>query len=193
MCKRPVGWLERGSVAGVAVVCSGHRIPIVVGWGDEQMNAQHPTLNAQRSTRNGQGNPGTTARGPRALQFGGWTAVSARGYSQARTRRSAALPRASEGGPPSLFELWRDSLLCGSCPPSRGRYGATRSCAELGGPQKPAICETQPFVMLKKPHLYGSERRGCIDYRKMTNGFVFLEMGGRGVPPSLSELWRDSL
>src|ERR1019366_5799287 len=45
-----------------------------------------------------------------------------------------------------------------------------------GGPQKPAFCETKPFVMLKKTHLYDSERMGCADYRKMTNGFVFLEM-----------------
>ena len=35
------------------------------------------------------------------------------------------------------------------------------------------FCETKPFVMLKELHLYGSERNSCIDYRKMTNGFVF--------------------
>ena len=34
--------------------------------------------------------------------------------------------------------------------------------------------QTKPFVMLKKLHLYYSERMGCADYRKMTNGFVFL-------------------
>jgi len=46
----------------------------------------------------------------------------------------------------------------------------------------PRFYQTKPFVMLKKMHLYGSGRMGCIDYRKMTNGFVFLEMGGRGGP-----------
>jgi len=43
-----------------------------------------------------------------------------------------------------------------------------------GGPQNPRFCETKPFVMLNKTHLYHSERMGCADYRKMTNGFVFL-------------------
>jgi hypothetical protein len=31
--------------------------------------------------------------------------------------------------------------------------------------------------MLKKTHLYGSERIGYVDYRKMTNGFVFWRNG----------------
>src|SRR5882724_8508816 len=41
-----------------------------------------------------------------------------------------------------------------------------------GSPLNTPFCETKPFVMLEKWHLYGSERRGCIDYEKMTNGFV---------------------
>ena len=48
-----------------------------------------------------------------------------------------------------------------------------------GGLQKPAFCETNPFVMLTKTHLYGSERMGCVHYRKMTNGFVFAGRRGR--------------
>ena len=40
----------------------------------------------------------------------------------------------------------------------------------------PRFYQTKPFVMLKKMHLYWSERKGCADYRKMTNSFVFLEM-----------------
>jgi hypothetical protein len=40
-------------------------------------------------------------------------------------------------------------------------------------PYPPHFCQTKPFVMLKKMHLYDSERKGCADYRKMTTGFVF--------------------
>ena len=36
--------------------------------------------------------------------------------------------------------------------------------------------QTKPFVMFKKWHRYFSERVACVDYRKMTNDFVFLEM-----------------
>jgi hypothetical protein len=46
-----------------------------------------------------------------------------------------------------------------------------------GGPQNMRFCETKPIVMLGKLHLYGLWRRSWIDYRKMTNGFVF---SGRG-------------
>jgi hypothetical protein len=34
--------------------------------------------------------------------------------------------------------------------------------------------------MLKKKHLYGSERIGYVDYRKMTTGFVFSRLEGKG-------------
>jgi len=44
---------------------------------------------------------------------------------------------------------------------------------------KHAFCETKPFVMLKKSHLYGTRRMGCVDYRKMTNGSVF-SVGRKG-------------
>jgi hypothetical protein len=40
----------------------------------------------------------------------------------------------------------------------------------------PRFYQTKPFVMLRKQHLCDSERMGCIHYRKMTNGFVFLEV-----------------
>src|ERR1017187_10253628 len=49
-----------------------------------------------------------------------------------------------------------------------------------GGPQNPRFCETKPFVMLRKSYLCGTGRRSYVDYRKMTNGFVFLEMRARG-------------
>jgi hypothetical protein len=41
------------------------------------------------------------------------------------------------------------------------------------GLQKPRFYQTKPFVMLKKSYLCGTRRMGCVDYRKMTNGFVF--------------------
>ena len=44
-----------------------------------------------------------------------------------------------------------------------------------GTPLPPRFYQTKPFVMLAKWHLYFWERVGCVDYRKMTNGFVFLE------------------
>jgi hypothetical protein len=39
------------------------------------------------------------------------------------------------------------------------------------------FCETKPFVMLRKSYLCGMGRMGYVDYRKMTNGFVFGETG----------------
>ena len=46
------------------------------------------------------------------------------------------------------------------------------------GPQKPAFCETNPFVMLGKVGLSGCCERRWTHYRKMTNGFVFPEKWG---------------
>ena len=43
------------------------------------------------------------------------------------------------------------------------------------GTTPPHFYQTKPFVMLKETHLYGSERIRYVDYRKMTNGFVFRE------------------
>jgi hypothetical protein len=62
------------------------------------MNVQLPTLNAQHPAFNE-----------------GKTAVNARGYSgDPNTEKHGRDARATSNGgsPPSLFELWRDSLLC---------------------------------------------------------------------------------
>jgi hypothetical protein len=48
-------------------------------------------------------------------------------------------------------------------------------CQGRRGYTPPHFYQTKPFVMLKKKHLYGSERIGYVDYRKMTTGFVFRE------------------
>ena len=47
---------------------------------------------------------------------------------------------------------------------------------ERVGLTPPRFYQTKPFVMLAKLHSYSSERMGYEDYRKMTNGFVFLGM-----------------
>jgi len=44
-----------------------------------------------------------------------------------------------------------------------------------GTPLPPRFYQTKPVVMLRKSYLYGTGRRSCVDYRKMTTGFVFLE------------------
>ena len=49
-----------------------------------------------------------------------------------------------------------------------------------GTPLPPRFYQTKPFVMLRKSYLCGTGRRGYVDYRKMTNGFVFLEMRAPG-------------
>jgi hypothetical protein len=49
-----------------------------------------------------------------------------------------------------------------------------------GTPLPPRFYQTKPFVMLGKSYLCGTGRSGCIDYRKMTNGFVFLENATKG-------------
>src|ERR1039457_1107931 len=66
----------------------------------------------------------------------------------------------------------------------RRTLGARTALTERGyrgeeGTQKHAFCETNPIVMLSKLHLYGLWRMSWIDYRKMTNGFVFL-VGKKG-------------
>src|ERR1035437_3816913 len=89
-----------------------------------------------------------------------------------KTRGSASLPNGT----------WRDGR--------RGTvgHGALPTTGGRGRPQKPAFCETKPFVMLRKTHLYGSERKSCADYRKMTNGFVFGGRRGRSRVWSLCSL-----
>jgi len=43
-----------------------------------------------------------------------------------------------------------------------------------GDPLPPQFYQTKPFVMLRKSYLCGTGISSCVDYRKMTNGFVFV-------------------
>ena len=57
-------------------------------------------------------------------------------------------------------------------------YGATRCCAQLGGLENMRFCETNPFVMLANSQLTDVKAISYLDYRKLTNGFVFEGIGG---------------
>jgi hypothetical protein len=58
--------------------------------------------------------------------------------------------------------------------------------------QKPAFCETKPNVICVNYAVSRCNGVGCVDYRKMTNGFVLAKNGNRddselAALPSISE------
>src|ERR1017187_8360435 len=52
-----------------------------------------------------------------------------------------------------------------------------RGYKEGRGPQNMRFCETKPFVMLANSPLRDVRAISYVDYTKMTNGFVFGEIG----------------
>jgi len=86
--------------------------------------------------------------------------------SEAARQQSAAATRRKTSGETALTEL---GCAAGTDSAHLVRLGYRGE----EGTQKHAFCETKPIVMLGKPHLYGLWRTSWIDYRKMTNGFVF--------------------
>src|ERR1017187_10250689 len=71
----------------------------------------------------------------------------------------------------------------GTATESRSRNrGCRRIAARRGykagrGPQNMRFCETKPFVMLANSPLRDVRAISYVDYTKMTNGFVFGEIG----------------
>src|SRR6266404_9144579 len=97
-----------------------------------------------------------------------WVRFLKRTHRSAFARCASAFAKASADGMADEMARSRDGRrplgIFGQSPSTRLR---------ARGPQKHAFCDTKPFVMLTKWHLYGAERRSCVDCRKMTNGFVF--------------------
>ena len=82
------------------------------------------------------------------------------------------------------WTLWTDMDLHGRYTDEHGPCtDATERVPPYDGARRtypPRFYQTKPVVMLTKMQLCDSERMSCIHYRKMTTGFVFREMGGRG-------------
>src|ERR1039458_8154737 len=60
--------------------------------------------------------------------------------------------------------------------PSTRRQSAVATRGGTGH-HTPRFYQTKPIVMLGKTYLCGTRRMGCVDYRKMTTGFVFSGIG----------------